>query len=122
MPPPPPTWKLWCGMFDLNTPQCWCGSSKDTPDRHGTSSKCTMDCAGADRIAKCGGFYAMDLYEHEGRPDGVPAGAKHLGCFADDPRDRALTLKNQSTSKMDYAVRRGVFRGDLFGRQNCFTW
>lgn len=64
-----------------------------------------MDCAGADRIKKCGGHLAMDVYEHDGQPDDVPKGAKHVGCFADDPQDRALTLKNQSTSKLDYAVR-----------------
>ena len=64
-----------------------------------------MDCPGTDRIKKCGGYLAMDVYEHEGTPDDVPKGAKHVGCFADDPQDRALTLKGRSTSKMDYTVR-----------------
>lgn len=95
--------------------QCWCGSSKDKPDRHGKSTKCTMDCAGEDRIKKCGGYLAMDVFEHEGKPDDVPKGAKYLGCFADDNQDRALTLKNKSNSKMDYAVRMEVSGQSLIG-------
>lgn len=64
-----------------------------------------MDCAGKDRIKKCGGHLAVDVYEREGKPDDMPKGAKYIGCFADDAQDRALTLKNQSTSKLTYAVR-----------------
>eukprot|EP00752_Nemacystus_decipiens_P001582 g1543.t1 len=85
--------------------ECWCSAPNDKPHRHGESSKCIMDCAGDDRrIKRCGGYLAMSVYERDGTPDDVPKGAKHVGCFADDPQDRALTLKSQSTSKMDYAA------------------
>lgn len=46
----------------------------------------------------------MDVYEHEGDPDDIPKGTKHLGCFADDVQDRALKLKSTSSSRMDYDV------------------
>lgn len=52
------------------------------------------------------GKYAVDVYEHEGEPDDVPKGASYLGCFADDPSNRALTLRSTSSSKMDYDVRK----------------
>ncbi len=85
--------------------RCWCGKSTDKPERYGTSKSCNTDCAGDHSIKKCGGKWAMDMYERDGKPDGIPSGAKYLGCFADDYRDRALTLKMKTSSKMDYDVR-----------------
>lgn len=64
-----------------------------------------MDCAGAHHIKKCGGRWAMDMYERDGKPDDVPKGAKYVGCFADRVRDRALKFKYKKSSKMDYDVR-----------------
>lgn len=59
----------------------------------------------------------MDVYEREGKPDDIPKGAKYMGCFADDNQDRALTLKNDSNSKMNYSVRMedvSILLGQIF--------
>ncbi|CAM9880751.1 unnamed protein product [Ectocarpus sp. 12 AP-2014] len=82
--------------------ECWCGSSEDRPQRHGESKKCTMACVGDSSAETCGGNNAMDVYQHEGKPDDIPKGTKYLGCFADKPSDRALKLKFTASSKMDY--------------------
>lgn len=63
----------------------------------------------------------MDVYEREGKPDDIPKGAKYMGCFADDNQDRALTLKNDSNSKMNYAVRMedvSILGADFSEKQN----
>lgn len=49
----------------------------------------------------------MSVYQNEAVPKHVPDDVEYLGCFEDDPRDRALTLRATSdASGMSYQVRR----------------
>lgn len=66
---------------------------------------CTMDCPGKSRISKCGGKNALSIYQYDGAPKNIPDKSKYVGCFADDPSDRALTVKSKSDgSNMTYQV------------------
>ena len=86
--------------------QCWCGRSSSDINKHGSSTKCNSNCAGGGRIQKCGGKYAVSVYQYEGTPRRIPGGTTYLGCYADDPADRALTLKKTSDgAEMTYEVR-----------------
>lgn len=65
-----------------------------------------MSCAGGGKIGMCGGPLSMSVYEYGGKPEDIPDDTNYLGCFADHPADRALTLAYTSdASKMSHKVR-----------------
>ena len=70
-----------------------------------------MACPGSKNGERCGGAWAMSVYEAEGKSkseDSAPVGGKYLGCFRDHQVDRALTLALQRDEKMTYEVSVGV--------------
>ncbi|CAM9650390.1 unnamed protein product [Ectocarpus fasciculatus] len=82
--------------------ECWCSSSKDKPRKYGKSTSCNRACPGTSRIKTCGGRRSLSVFKYEAEPEDVPRGSKYMGCFADDVHNRALTLKDTKSSKMDY--------------------
>lgn len=47
--------------------ECWCGDYKTDYDKHGTSTRCTMECSG-DPDSTCGGYDALYVYTQGGAP------------------------------------------------------
>ena len=93
--------------------ECWCGDSKTDFDRHGKTANCNSTCSGSDSGEKCGGEWAMSVYQAEGKTksddsNGAPSGAKYLGCFKDVRADRALTLAVERRHDMTPEVSGGL--------------
>lgn len=85
--------------------ECWCGDSNTDFDKHG-KAVCDYSCSGQGAPGeKCGGEWAMSVYEEGGKPSNVPDGTKYLGCYRDDASERALTLaKTVDGEGMTYKV------------------
>ncbi|CAM9602454.1 unnamed protein product, partial [Sphacelaria rigidula] len=90
--------------------ECWCGAAGTEFDKYGTSTSCTVPCAG-DSSATCGGSYAFELYITPAAPSPAPSTAPtpaptlylDLGCFK-DLRDSRVFANPLTDDSMTYAV------------------
>ncbi|GFZ50872.1 Endo-1,3-alpha-glucanase agn1 [Saitozyma sp. JCM 24511] len=73
--------------------QCFCGNSLDS-SKATSSSTCSYACGG-DSSSKCGGFYAISVYQA-----GSSSYPVSLGCYSDSSSPRLLTGTEQDQSGM----------------------
>lgn len=102
--------------------QCWCGSDRAEPLKHGESEVCDVPCEGNTKEI-CGGYLALNIYEYtedtvtptlapvvpvtmtpvtnvatisptaaSTEPVEEPTEPKYMGCYADVDTDRIMEL------------------------------
>ncbi|KAL1413348.1 hypothetical protein Q8F55_001107 [Vanrija albida] len=86
--------------------QCHCGNSLN-PALGGKSSACTSPCAGNAGL-KCGGAWAMNLYENPSA-----AGPKPVGCYADSA-SRVLPTRGANTNRVATCIADCKGRGQAY--------